>query len=91
MWHDSRTKTFADYRTLYFKDDELIKIIDRDWGVVEDTETGDPRALFWKYWYGADLQTGQESWAVIPQRIIEFNRDVDNKFWTEKTLRKIKR
>ncbi len=73
------------------KNDKLIKIIDRDWGVVEDTETGDPRSLFWKYWYGVDLQTGQETWAVIPQKIIEFNRDVDNKYWTEKTLRKIKR
>lgn len=95
-WYDYRvtmvdTKTFADYRTLYFKNDKLIKIIDRDWGVVQDTETGDPRALFWKYWYGVDLETGQETWAVIPQRIIEFNRDEDNAFWTEKTLRKIKR
>ena len=95
-WYDYRvsyvdTKTYADYRTLYFKNDKLIKIIDRDWGVVENTETGDPRSLFWKYWYGVDGETGQESWAVIPQRIIEFNRDVDNKFWTEKTLRKIKR
>lgn len=96
-WYDYRitivdVKTFADYRTTYYKDGNLIKIIDRDWGVMDDeTESKDPRALFWKYWYGVDLQTGQQTWAVIPQRIIEFNRDVDNKFWSEKTLRKIKR
>jgi hypothetical protein len=96
-WYDYRIsmidiKTFADYRTVYYKNGEIIKIIDRDWGVMDnETESNDPRALFWKYWYGVDLQTGQESWAVIPQRIIEFNRDVDNKFWSEQTLRKIKR
>jgi len=96
-WYDYRismidTKTFADYRTVYYKDGKLIKIIDRDWGVMDsETESKDPRALFWKYWYGVNLETGQQSWAIIPQRIIDFNRDVKNKFWSEKTLRKIKR
>ncbi|MDJ0834847.1 MAG: outer membrane lipoprotein-sorting protein [Gammaproteobacteria bacterium] len=96
-WYDYRislvdTKTFADYRTVYYKDGEMIKIIDRDWGVMEDKlASSDPRALFWRYWYGVDLKTGKESWAVIPERIIEFNRDVGNRFWSERTLRRIKR
>ncbi|MCU7930633.1 MAG: outer membrane lipoprotein-sorting protein [Candidatus Thiodiazotropha sp. (ex Codakia rugifera)] len=95
-WYDYRisyvdTTSFADYRTLYYKNDELIKVIDRDWGRVNSDQDGDPRALFWKYWYGLDLRTGQESWAVIPQKVVEYNSNRKNSFWTEKTLRKIKR
>ncbi|MCG8489133.1 MAG: outer membrane lipoprotein-sorting protein [Chromatiales bacterium] len=95
-WYDYRisyvdTTSFADYRTLYFKDDELIKVIDRDWGLVDSENGSDPRALFWKYWYGFDLRTGQESWAVIPQKVVNYNKKRRNSFWTEKTLRKIKR
>ncbi|MES9832851.1 MAG: outer membrane lipoprotein-sorting protein [Candidatus Thiodiazotropha sp. DIVDIV] len=95
-WYDYRisyvdTSSYADYRTLYFKDGEIIKVIDRDWGLVNKEEGGDPRALFWKYWYGLDLRTGQESWAVIPQKVVEHSKIRRNSFWTEKTLRKIKR
>lgn len=95
-WYDYRvsyidTTSFADYRTLYFKDGELIKVIDRDWGLVSEEKGGDPRMLFWKYWYGLDLRTGQQSWAVIPQKVVEYNKSRSNNFWTEKTLRKIKR
>lgn len=95
-WYDFRisfvdTSSFADYRTVYFKDDELIKVIDRDWGVVKGVETEDPRALFWKYWYGLDLRTGNQTWAVVPQDVIKFNTNRDADFWTEKTLRRLKR
>ncbi|MET0123365.1 MAG: outer membrane lipoprotein-sorting protein [Candidatus Thiodiazotropha sp. 6PLUC9] len=95
-WYDYRisyvdTKSFADYRTLYYKNGELIKIIDRDWGLVNTDTEGDPRALFWKYWYGLDLKTGKESLAVIPRKVVTFNSNLKNKFWTERTLRKIKR
>ena len=95
-WYDYRisyvdTHSFADYRTLYYKDGKLIKIIDRDWGLVNTEGEGDPRALFWKYWYGVDLRTGQESLAVIPRKVVSFNSDLDNGFWTERTLRRIKR
>ncbi|MEW8626226.1 MAG: outer membrane lipoprotein-sorting protein [Candidatus Thiodiazotropha sp.] len=95
-WYDYRisyvdTKSFADYRTLYYKNDELIKVIDRDWGLVNNKGEGDPRALFWKYWYGIDLTTGKESLAVVPRKVVHFNTNLRNKFWTERTLRKIKR
>ncbi len=65
-WYDYRisyvdTQNFADYRTLYYKDGEFIKVIDRDWGRVNTDLEGDPRALFWKYWYGLDVRTGKES------------------------------
>jgi hypothetical protein len=95
-WYDYRisyvdTVSFADYRTLYYKDGKLIKVIDRDWGRVNQSHEGDPRALFWKYWYGVDLRDGQESLAVIPRKVVEFNSNRKKSFWTEKTLRKIKR
>jgi hypothetical protein len=95
-WYDYRisyvdTQSFADYRTLYYKDDKLIKVIDRDWGLLNTEKEGDPRALFWKYWYGVDLRTGQESLAIIPREVVEINSDRRNGFWTERTLRKIKR
>ena len=92
-WYDYRismvdTKTYADYRTIYYKDDEIIKIIDKDWIVMDkETESDDPRSLFWEYWYGVDLRTGQQSWTFVPQHIADFNRDVPNSFWTVRTLR----
>jgi hypothetical protein len=95
-WYDYRisyvdTKSFADYRTLYYKNGKLIKVIDRDWGLVNTEQEGDPRALFWKYWYGFDLRTGQESWAVVPRKVVEYNSNKRNTYWTEQSLRKIKR
>jgi hypothetical protein len=95
-WYDYRisyvdTKTYADYRTLYYKGGELVKVIDRDWGVVEGHRSDDPRALFWKTWYGLDVKTGSESWAVVPQSIVRFNTERPRRFWSEATLRRVKR
>ena len=92
-WYDYRvsyvdTKTFADHRTEYFKDGEQIKVIDRHWGSFG---ADDPRALYWKYWYGKSLVTGHETWAVIPEKASFRDADLDNRFWSEATLRKIKR
>lgn len=44
---------------------------------------------FW--WYGKDLNTGHETWAVIPASVVKFNREMDPNFWSETTLEKIKR
>lgn len=90
-WYDHRisyvdTKTFADYRTEYFKDGKQVKVIDRDWGQFD---TDDPRALYWEYWYGKTLASGHETWAVIPTEINTYNQDWEADYWTEKTLRKI--
>jgi hypothetical protein len=95
-WYDYRmsfvdTRSFADYRTVYFKDGRMVKIIDRDWGVVDRAGKSDPRALFWKYWYGADLVSGRESWAVVPEQTIAFDTDRDNAFWSDRTLRRLNR
>jgi len=93
-WYDYRisfvdTKSFADYRTVYFKGSKMVKVIDRDWGVVSEGGRGDPRALFWKYWYGVDLVSKRESWAIIPRSIIAHDTDTPNSFWSERTLRRL--
>ncbi|MBT8450013.1 MAG: outer membrane lipoprotein-sorting protein [Gammaproteobacteria bacterium] len=93
-WYDYRisyvdSKTFADYRTEYFKGGNQIKVIDRDWKPIEGQS--DPRSVAWSYWYGKTLATEHETWAVIPQSVVVANGDFDAKLWTEKTLRKIKR
>jgi hypothetical protein len=92
-WYDHRityvdTKTFADYRSEYFKGGEMIKVIDRDW---KSLNLSDRRAQSWGYWYGKDLKTDHETWAVIPQEVVQVDADLDEKLWSESTLRKIKR
>ena len=95
-WYDYRisyvdTKTFADYRTDYFKNGKHIKVIDRDWKTLPNYKGNDPRHVSWGYWYGKNLLTGHETWAVIPETVVAYNRDKKSSFWSEKTLRKIKR
>lgn len=95
-WYDYRisfvdAENFADYRTVYYKDGQMIKVIDRDWGLVKRSGKNDPRALFWKYWYGLDLRDGRESWAIVPQGVIEFDTNRDEGFWSDRTLRRIRR
>jgi len=93
-WYDYRVsyidaKTFADYRTEYFKGGEQVKVIDRDW--VPLGKTDDPRAVGWGYWYGKTLATGNQTWAVIPAKVNAVDGAYDDDWWSEKTLRKIKR
>lgn len=85
------TASFADYRTVYYRGGTVVKVIDRDWGLVKEPGTDDPRALFWKYWYGLDLTTGNETWAVVPEEVIRFNEDLDSTLWSEATLERLKR
>ena len=93
-WYDHRVsyidaKSFADYHTEYFKNGEKIKIIDRDW--VSLGESSDPRAVGWGYWYGKTLATGNQTIAYIPRDVNVVNGTYDSDWWSEKTLRKIKR
>ena len=93
-WYDTRisyidAKTFADYRSEYFKGDEKVKVIDRDWvplGVGDD-----PRAVGWGYWYGTTLATNNQTWAVIPSKVNAVDATYKDDWWSEKTLRKIKK
>jgi hypothetical protein len=93
-WYDHRisyidAKSFADYRSEYFKNGEMVKVIDRDWVPLGTSD--DPRAVGWGYWYGKTLATGNQTWAVIPAGVSQVDQDYDDDWWSEKTLRKIKR
>jgi hypothetical protein len=93
-WYDDRVsyidaKTFADYRTEYFKGGDMVKVIDRDW--VSLGKSDDPRALGWGYWYGKTLATGNQTWSVIPPKVNQVDASYDSDWWSEATLRKIKR
>ncbi len=94
-WYDYRisyidTKSFADYRTEFFKDGKKIKVIDRDWRPVKGAT--DPRQVVWGYWYGETFATKHQTWAVIPPEVVTYNdNSKKQKLWTEKTLRKIRR
>lgn len=94
-WYDYRisyvdSKSFADYRTDFYKDGKHIKVIDRDW---QPTATqNDPRQVVWGYWYGKTFETDHETWAVIPPEVVTYDDDSkEQSLWTERTLRKIKR
>ena len=94
-WYDYRisyvdTKSFADYRTDFYKDGVHIKVIDRDWQPIKDAT--DPRQVVWGYWYGKTFATDHETWAVIPPEVVTYNdASKDESLWSETTLRKIRR
>jgi len=92
-WYDYRIsyvdrKTFADYRTEYFKDGNLIKVIDRDW---RSMDMDDPRAQYWAYSYVKDLRDQHESEIIVPRAALKHNHDKDPEFWSLKTLRQLNR
>jgi hypothetical protein len=102
-WYDYRityvdTKTFADYRTEYYKNKEQIKFLDKNWQKFEGQT--DPRAQRWYSWYGKNLKTNHDSMAFIPKKVTSFNDDkfkvggkkyTPERLWSKKTLTKIKR
>lgn len=91
-WYDNRisyidTKTFADYRTEYFKGGNKVKVIDRSW---VSANLDDPRASYWGYWYGTTLATGHETMAFIPSTITKVNHKYKKKnLWSTRTLKKM--
>ena len=91
-WYDHRVslidaKTFADYRTEYFKGGKHIKTIDRSW---ISANLDDPRASYWGYWYGKTNTTGHETMAFIPSTITKVNHKYKAKnLWSTRTLKKM--
>ena len=91
-WYDNRVsyidaKTFADYRTEYFKGGKHIKTIDRFW---VSANLDDPRASYWGYWYGKTNTTGHETMAFIPSTITKVNHKYKAKnLWSTRTLKKM--
>ncbi|MGV6825826.1 MAG: outer membrane lipoprotein-sorting protein [bacterium] len=92
-WYDYRIvyvdkQTFADYRSDYFKNDKLVKRIDKHWHSMNQV---DPRNQYWTYWYGKRPATGLEAIAFIGVEAIKWDKEVNPGLWSEQTLRKISR
>ncbi len=92
-WYDYRltwidAETFAPYRTDYFKSGKRVKRVEMDWRRYDDA---DPQALYPRYVHARDLQTGRASLVFIPRKTLRWNTRLPASFWSERTLRKIKR
>ncbi|MBF0255610.1 MAG: outer membrane lipoprotein-sorting protein [Gammaproteobacteria bacterium] len=93
-WYDYRvslvdTKTFADYRTEYFKNGQLVKRIDRDWAAMPGVE--DPRGQLWRYWYASTPASGHETMVFVPEKMVKWNQDMEDEFWSEETLKALRK
>jgi hypothetical protein len=86
VWVDR--ETFADYRSVFYKDGRPLKHIDKDWRSMGLTDT---KAQYWVYWYALTYADGHEGMAFINPHAVVWNTAIDPKLWTERTLRRIKR
>ncbi|MEN8175481.1 MAG: outer membrane lipoprotein-sorting protein [Pseudomonadota bacterium] len=81
-------ETFADYRSVYYRNGAVLKVIDKSW---RRTGLDDPRALYWVYWYARTEGSGREGMAFVPPDAVSWNSDLDPGLWSERTLRRIRR
>lgn len=79
--------TFADYRTEYYKDGQLVRFVDKSWGPMG---MEDPRIQAWSYMYGKDLVNDHESLFVQLDRNTTMTPR-DSNFWSGSTLRFLNR
>ena len=89
-WYDYHVsdidkKTFAAYRTVYFKNGEKIKTVVVDW---QSLGLEDPRISYPRYIYALTHATGADSMVYVPRSTLHWNEDMKDAFWSEKTLRK---
>lgn len=92
-WYDHRIRwvdaeTFADYRSLYFDGERLVKRVDKSW---RSAGLDDPRALYWDYWYALDPNRGDEAVAIAPPGAVAWNLPLPSRLWSETSLRRLKR
>jgi len=88
-WYDHHIsdvdqKTFAVYRTVYFKDGEKIKTVEVDW---QSLDQPDPRITYPHYIYAVSHDDGKESLVHVPRETIVLNQDIPDSFWSETTLK----
>lgn len=92
-WYDYRisfidTSSFAVYRTDYFKNDQLIKTVDIDW---QSLQQKDPRLVYPAYLYSKSHLKQSESLFIVPRNTVFWDAKIKSSFWSESSLRKIKR
>jgi hypothetical protein len=78
-------KTFALYRTVYFKGDEKIKTVVVDW---QSLDQPDPRISYPRYIYAVTHTNGIDSMIYVPRSTVFLNQSQPDSFWSEETLRK---
>ncbi len=88
-WYDHHVseidrKTFAIYRTTYFKDGEKIKTVDVDW---QSLDRPDPRVIFPRYIFAVSHGDGKESMVYVPRDTIALDQDMPDGFWSEATMK----
>jgi len=76
-------KSFAPYRTVYFKGDQRIKTVVIDWQPLGEA---DPRVTYPRYIYAVSLDDGRDSLVYVPRETITLNVDIPDSFWSEQTL-----
>lgn len=79
-------ETFSLYRTVYFKDEEKLKTVVVDW---QSLDQPDPRIAYPRYIYAQTHTTGADSMIYVPRNTIHLNVDIDDDFWSVKTLKKL--
>lgn len=94
-WYDYRidyidSKHFTNYRTKFYEEGQVVKIIDRQWKKIQNI--ADERAYMWTYWYSLNPKTKFETVNYIPEEIIKTNvKNVKSSLWSESALGKINR
>lgn len=92
-WYDYRlrwvdTESFTDYQVHYFKDGQRIKSMSKSWYRLD---ADNPRAVLMHYWFARSDINGQQSFALVPVGAVKTNTGRSERFWSEATLRKIRR
>ena len=81
---DIDKETFALYRTVYYKDGEVVKTVTVDW---QSLNQPDPRVIFPRYIYAILHEDGKDSMVYVPESTITLNPDIPDSFWSEETLK----
>ncbi len=76
-------RTYALYRTVYYKDGVKVKSVFIDW---QSLDQPDPRIAYPRYIYALSHDDGKDSLVYVPRGTIELNVDLDDDFWSEQTL-----
>ncbi len=82
---DIDTKTFALYRTVYFKDDKKVKTVVVDW---QSLGLPDPRITFPRFVYAVSHGDGKDTFVYIPRKTVELDVDLPASFWSVDTMKK---
>jgi hypothetical protein len=85
---DIDKQTFALYRTVYYKDGEVVKTVYIDW---QSLGQPDPRIAYPRYIYAITHADGKDSLVYVPRNTIALNLDLPDTFWSEETLQNYQR